>query len=104
MQLPCVITEYDKEADRLIVSVRDVMVNPFEGADIRHPIGSRRQGVISGKYRGGVFCNRPDGTVCHCLYSSLHQDADFKEGDSVILVIREFSYEKQQIFGKILAK
>jgi len=103
MELDCILKEYDK-AGKLEISVKEAQVNPFDGADKRHPVGSRRHAVISGKYRGGVFCTLPDGTVCHCLYSSRHSDADFRDGDSVIITIREYNYGKQQIFGRILTK
>jgi hypothetical protein len=76
----------------------------FSKADIRHPIGSRRQAVISGKYGGGVFCTLPDDTVCLCLYSAGHADADFRNGDSVIIVIRQYDYARQLIYGRILSK
>ncbi len=103
-ELDCVLKEYDKEAGRLFVSVKETTPNPFVDADLRHPVGSRRQAVISGKYAGGVFCNLPDDTVCLCLYSAQHSDANFAIGDSVIIVIRQYDYGRQFIFGRILAK
>ena len=60
--------------------------------------------MIAGKYGGGVFCNLPDGTVCMSLYSSRHDDADFKIGDKVIIVIRQYDNAKKQIYGKIISK
>lgn len=69
----------------------------------RHPIGSRRQAMIAGKY-GGVFCNLPDGTVCMCNYSYQHEDSDFLLGDTVILVVQRYAEEKKQMYGKILSK
>lgn len=65
-ELDCVVTDYDADEDRLRVSVKAALSDPFEGAERRHPVNSRRQAVISGKYAGGVFCNLPDGTVCIC--------------------------------------
>ena len=69
----------------------------------RHPIGSRRQAMIAGKY-GGVFCNLPDGTVCMCNYSYQHEDSDFLVGDTVILVVQRYAEEKKQMYGNILSK
>jgi hypothetical protein len=103
-ELPCLLKSYVKKESRLEISVKEVNPNPFLGADIRHPIGSRRQAVISGKYGGGVFCTLPDDTVCLCLYSAGHADADFKNGDSVIIVIRQYDYARQLIYGRILSK
>ena len=52
-ELPCRLKEYNGREGKLSVSVRDATPNPFIGAENRHPIGSRRQAVISGKYAGG---------------------------------------------------
>ena len=51
-----------------IATVQPIFCHDFEGAELRHPVGSRRQASIAGKYGGGVFCNLPDGTVCMCSY------------------------------------
>ena len=104
MEMSCLLKKYDKDAGELIISVKDTLPNPFDGAEDRHPIGSMRQAVIGGKYRGGVFCNLTDGTVCHCLYSSRHTDSDFRNGDTVLVSIRAFDYKKKQMFGRILTK
>ncbi len=103
-ELACILKEYSRNPQKLVISVKEALPNPFRGADKRHPIGSRRQAVISGKYKGGVFCTMPDGTVCHCLYASRYSDANFRIGDSVIIAIREFNHDKQQIFGRIVGK
>ena len=102
--LDCILKEYDRQAGQLWVSVKETMPNPFFGAVKRHPIGSRRQAVISGKYGGGVFCTLPDDTVCLCLYSTRHSDSDFHVGDTVILAIRQIDYERNLIYGRILSK
>ncbi len=77
---------------------------PFEDVELRHPVGSRRQAIITGKYGGGVFCNLPDGTVCMCSYSYQHEDSDFRVGDTVILLVQRYDVEKRQMYGKILSK
>lgn len=103
-ELDCVVKGYDPEKEALRISVKETESNPFEGAEFRHPAGSRRQAVIAGKYGGGVFCNLPDGTVCMCNYSYQHEDSDFLVGDTVILVIQRHEREKRQMYGKILSK
>ena len=102
--LNCVLKEYDRREGQFWVSVKDTVDNPFFGALRRHPIGSRRQAVISGKYGGGVFCTLSDETVCLCHYSTLHSDPDFHVGDTVILAIKQFDYERSLIYGRILSK
>lgn len=103
-ELDCVVKSYDPEKEALRISVKETESNPFEGAELRHPAGSRRQAVIAGKYGGGVFCNLPDGTVCMCNYSYQHEDSDFLVGDTVILVVQRHEREKRQMYGKILSK
>lgn len=103
-ELDCVVKSYDPEKEALRISVKETESNPFEGAEFRHPVGSRRQAVIAGKYGGGVFCNLPDGAVCMCSYSYQHDDSDFLVGDTVILVIQRHEREKRQMYGKILSK
>lgn len=39
-QLEAVIKEYDAENDKLKISVKEANPNPFDDADIRHPVGS----------------------------------------------------------------
>lgn len=102
--LDCILKEYNRQTGQMWVSVKETMANPFFGAIKRHPIGSRRQAVISGKYGGGVFCTLPDETVCLCLYSTRHSDSDFHVGDTVILAIKQFDYERNLIYGRILSK
>lgn len=102
--LTCALKEYDRREGQFWVSVKDTVDNPFFGALRRHPIGSRRQAVISGKYGGGVFCTLPDETVCLCHYSTRHSDLDFHVGDTVILAIKQFDYDRCLIYGIILSK
>ena len=55
----CILKEYDRASGNMRISIKEAVPNPFEGAALRHPLGSRRQAVISGKYGGGVFCTAP---------------------------------------------
>ncbi len=103
-ELDCIVKNYDASTETLRISVKETESNPFEGAELRHPVGSRRQAVIAGKYGGGVFCNLPDGTVCMCSYSYQHEDSDFMVGDTVILAVQRYDVGKRQMYGKILSK
>lgn len=103
-ELDCVVMDYDADEDRLRISVKAALSDPFEGAERRHPVNSRRQAVISGKYAGGVFCNLPDGTVCMSSYAYQYEDSDFEIGDTVILTVKRFDSNKRQMYGKILSK
>lgn len=103
-ELDCMVKSYDAARRELQISVKETESNPFEGAELRHPVGSRRYAVIAGKYGGGVFCNLPDGTLCMCNYSYQHEDSDFQVGDHVMLVVHRFERDKRQMYGKILSK
>lgn len=103
-ELPCRLKEYNSREEKLSISVRDATPNPFIGAENRHPIGSRRQAVISGKYAGGVFCRLPDDVTVLCLYSNLLGDNEFFPGDSVLIHITQYDYNRQLIYGRIISK
>ena len=102
--LDCIVKDYESRANRLVLSVKETIPNPFDGADFRHPEGCSRQAVISGKYAGGVFCNLTDGVTVMCNYSFQYEDAEFQSGDRVTVVIQRYAMEKKQIYGKIVAK
>lgn len=100
-----VITEFSA-ADKIIkLSVKYTMPHPFEGVEIRHPIGSTRIATIVGKYGGGVFCRLYDNvTDVLSAYDALHCDGDFAIGDSVEILIKKFNIEKKLVYGKMLRK
>lgn len=104
MEIDCIVKVFDPVKDKLEISIKETEVNPFFGAEQRHPVGSRRLAVISGKYGGGVFCNLPDGVVCMCNYSYQHEDADFMVGENVMLIVQRYEDEKLQMYGKIMSK
>ena len=104
MEIDCIVKMFDPDNDKLEISIKETEVNPFFGAEQRHPVGSRRLAVISGKYGGGVFCNLPDGVVCMCNYSYQHEDADFMVGEHVMLIVQRYENEKLQMYGKIMSK
>ncbi len=103
-ELDCIVKSYDPETEQLVISVKETEVNPFFGAQQRHPVGARRLAVIAGKYGGGVFCNLPDGVTCMCNYSYQHDDADFIVGEQVMLLVQRYDTEKRQMYGKIMSK
>lgn len=103
-QLECILKEYSRRSGAFAVSVKESQPHPFIGVTVRHPLGSRRQATISGKYGGGVFCTMADDTTCLCLYTALHTDRDFQIGDEVLLVVSKYDYEQCLIYGRILSK
>lgn len=104
LELDCIVKAYNPAIGELVISAKEAQVNPFFGAKERHPEGSRRLAVISGKYGGGVFCNLPDGMTCMCSYSYQHEDSDFVVGEHVMLLVHRYDDEKLQMYGKIMSK
>lgn len=102
--LPCIVKGFHSETGQLMISIKETKPNPFDGADLRHPEGSRRQGEIAGKYGGGVFVILPDGVTVMCNYAFQYEDSDFESGDQVLVVISRYVHEKKEVYGKIVAK
>ena len=103
-KLMAVIKEFDEKEGIIKISVKEAEPHPFIGADVRHPLNSRRASVITGKYKGGVFCQLEENLDCFCTYSQNQYDEDFEIGDQVIVVITKFNYDSKQVYGKIVAK
>lgn len=103
-KLMAVLKEYDEENQVIKVSVKEAEPHPFEGVEIRHPINCRRASVISGKYKGGVFCKLEENLDCLCTYSMYQCDKDFEIGNKVIVVITQYDYARKLVYGKIVAK
>lgn len=99
-----ILKEYDDENNRLRISVKEAEPHPFDGVEIRYPLNCRRASVISGKYKGGVFCKLEENLDCLCIYSMYQCDEDFDIGDQVIVVITKYDYERKLVYGKIVAK
>ena len=103
--MKALVKEFDGESKIFRLSVKDLIPHPFDGADVRHPVGSTRIAKIVGKYRGGVYCRLFDGnTEILCSYATMEYDGDYKIGDKVEILIRKFNYERKLIYGKILRK
>ena len=92
------------ETDKLSISIKETEPHPYDGARTRHPIGSRRASVISGKYQGGVFCRLDDTIDCLCIYSPSQYDDQFHIGDPVIIVVTKFDDARKRIYGRIISK
>lgn len=103
-QVKAILKGYDREKQIVKVSVKEAEPHPFDGAEMRHPLNSRRASVITGKYKGGVFCKLEENLDCMCIYSAAQYDEDFRIGDQVIVAITKYNYEKKQVYGKIVAK
>lgn len=102
--LTAVLKEYDEENQSIRVSVKEAEPHPFDGVEMRYPLNCRRASVISGKYKGGVFCKLEEKLDCMCIYSMYQCDEDFDIGDQVIVVITKYDYERKLVYGKIVAK
>lgn len=102
--LTAILKVYDEENQAIQVSVKEAEPHPFDGVEIRYPLNCRRASVISGKYKGGVFCKLEENLDCLCTYSMYQCDEDFDIGDQVIVVITKYDYPRKLVYGKIVAK
>ena len=102
--LNAVLKEYDEGNQTIRVSVKEAEPHPFDGVEIRYPLNCRRASVISGKYKGGVFCKLEENLDCLCTYSMYQCDEDFDIGDQVIVVITQYDYPRKLVYGKIVSK
>ena len=102
--LTAVLKEYDEGNQTIRVSVKEAEPHPFDGVEIRYPLNCRRASVISGKFKGGVFCKLEENLDCLCTYSMYQCDEDFDIGDQVIVVITQYDYPRKLVYGKIVAK
>jgi ribosomal protein S1 len=99
------VKEFDRKGNILKLSIKDTVPHPFDGVEVRHPVGSTRIARIVGKYGGGVYCRLFDGaTEILCSYATMEYDGDYRIGDNVEVLIRKFNYERKLIYGKILRK
>ena len=103
-QLEAVVKEYNPESDDLRISVKEVNPNPFDDADIRHPVGSECRAIIGGRYRGGVFCRLPDDVTCMCVYSNIFTEYDCSPGDAVLVRITHYDYASKHVYGRIVLR
>lgn len=101
-ELQAVVISLDD--DNLIASVKLTEPNPYEGAILRHPVGSRRMASITGKYAGGVFCRLPDGCTVVCSYAQQFTDSQFMVGDFVAIQISGESRDKNWLRATIRGK
>jgi ribosomal protein S1 len=100
-----VITEWNPKEGLVNFSIKATERHPFDGIDVRHPLGSVRVATIAGKYAGGVFCRLFDGvTDVLCTYDALQYDGDFAVGTRVEILVKKFNREKKLVYGKILRK
>ncbi|MDR3277599.1 MAG: hypothetical protein LBT12_02405 [Oscillospiraceae bacterium] len=100
-----VVTEWNPKDGVVNFSIKATMRHPFDGIDVRHPLGATRVATIIGKYAGGVFCRLFDGvTDVLCTYDALQYDGDFAMGDRVEVLVKKYNREKKLVYGKILRK
>lgn len=61
---------------------------------------------LRNEYRPGqeLPCRLPDDVTVLCLYSNLLGDNEFFPGDSVLIHITQYDYNRQLIYGRIISK
>ena len=96
------VTKIDE--DSIALSTKDIGPDPYTNAEIRHPVGSTRIGIITNKARGAVFCRLPDGCTVLCKYAHHFSDDQFHINDRVLIQIREFDDKHHWLRGRIASR
>lgn len=95
------IKSVDPEEKRLLVSIKDLIPNPWPGAAARHPKGAYRAGVVTGVVRYGIFVELEPGVSALCRHM---RDTFPRKGDTVLLVVTDVELEDGagRIYGQAI--
>jgi small subunit ribosomal protein S1 len=81
------IKSIDPEEERLVVSVKDLIPDPWPGAATRYRPGGYYRGIVTGVVRYGVFVELEPGVSALCR----HMRGIPKKGDTVLIVATDVS-------------
>ncbi|OPX89476.1 MAG: hypothetical protein A4E53_01553 [Pelotomaculum sp. PtaB.Bin104] len=97
------VKELDAENERVVVSVKDLIPNPWPGAEKRYQRRGVYSGAVTGVTRYGIFVSLEPGVNALCRH--LRTDRfKVEKGDSVAIVITGVKMEKGegQISGNVI--
>lgn len=81
------VKEIDPEEERLVVSVKDLIPDPWPGAATRYQVNGYYRGVVTGVVKYGVFVELEPGVNALCR----HMRGIPKKGDTVLIVATDVS-------------
>ncbi|WP_180143455.1 30S ribosomal protein S1 [Desulfoluna butyratoxydans] len=98
-----VVKAIDLEKKRLSLSMRDAHGDPWQGAALKYPVGSKVQGTVEKKESYGIFVKLEPGVTGLLPKSKLAEAADAaalsaaKPGAEVTLLVEAVDEEKRRI-------
>ncbi|MDA9588726.1 S1 RNA-binding domain-containing protein [Candidatus Pelagibacter sp.] len=104
-ELPCVITDIDKEKRRVAISHRLTQDNPFETFETKFPVGTIVEGEVVNKNEYSLFVKVEDLDVdafLHCndltyLNNGEEELEKYKKGDKIKVKVLEIKASEQKI-------
>ena len=104
-ELPCVITDIDKEKRRVAISHRLTLDNPFEIFETKYPVGTIVEGEVVNKNEYSLFVKIEDLDVdafLHCndltyLNNGEEELEKYKKGDKIKVKVLEIKASEQKI-------
>ena len=104
-EIPCVITDIDKDKRRVAISHRLTQENPFETFEKRYPINTTVEGVVVNKNEYSLFVKIEDLDIdafLHCndltyLDNGEEELAKYKKGDKIKVKVLEIKTSEQKI-------
>jgi small subunit ribosomal protein S1 len=104
-EIPCIITDIDKDKRRVAISHRLTLENPFETFEKKYPVGTIVEGDVVNKNEYSLFVkieNLDIDAFLHCndltyLNNSEEELAKYKKGDKIKVMVLEIRSSEQKI-------
>jgi small subunit ribosomal protein S1 len=102
-EVEALVKEIDLKEERISLSIKEITSNPWDGIDIRYPVGSVITGVVKNIADYGIFLEIEDGIdglvhVSDLFWSKRDKRPNevFQKGDKVSAKIKDIDMEKQR--------
>ena len=104
-EIPCVITEIDKEKRRVAISHRLTQENPYNLMEKKYPVGTVCNAEVSNKNEYSLFCKLEDlelDAFLHCndltfLNNGEEELEKYKKGDKIKVKVLEIKASEQKV-------
>ena len=102
-EVEALVKEIDLKEERISLSIKEITSNPWDGIDIRYPVGSVITGIVKNIADYGIFLEIEDGIdglvhVSDLFWSKRDKRPNevFTKGDKVSAKIKDIDMEKQR--------
>tara|TARA_Y100001970_G_scaffold287598_1_gene412675 strand:- start:7430 stop:9157 length:1728 start_codon:yes stop_codon:yes gene_type:complete len=104
-EITCKITEIEKEKQRISLSYKQTMENPWKSFENEHPVGSEIEGTVTNTNEYAIFLKAENSDIDIFLHqndldwskSGEEEISKYKKGDKIKVKIVEIDIEKQKI-------